>query len=148
MKLPIQSKKINTFYIRKNYIFSIFLPLSRNIILSKFYNHSFIYLFILYFLDIIGYFYLSITLCLIAIQIISLILPSLFSIISKLFLFLSIGLLSIEQGQVVIYVILLNYFILVMGILDNHASNFYFKSSRMSQKDFVAVYLYCFVFVG
>ncbi|MDS2577562.1 hypothetical protein RKV06_00775, partial [Streptococcus pneumoniae] len=97
---------------------------------------SFIYLFILYFLDIIGYFYLSITLCLIAIQIISLILPSLFSIISKLFLFLSIGLLSIEQGQVVIYVILLNYFILVMGILDNHASNFYFKSSRMSQKRF------------
>ncbi|HGP8407524.1 TPA: hypothetical protein ACL24Q_001301, partial [Streptococcus pneumoniae] len=75
-------------------------------------------------------------LCLIAIQIISLILPSLFSIISKLFLFLSIGLLSIEQGQVVIYVILLNYFILVMGILDNHASNFYFKSSRMSQKRF------------
>ncbi|MDS2679462.1 hypothetical protein RKV85_00240, partial [Streptococcus pneumoniae] len=60
----------------------------------------------------------------------------LFSIISKLFLFLSIGLLSIEQGQVVIYVILLNYFILVMGILDNHASNFYFKSSRMSQKRF------------
>ncbi|HGR0536766.1 TPA: hypothetical protein ACL3G5_002129, partial [Streptococcus pneumoniae] len=95
-----------------------------------------IHLFILYFLDIIGYFYLSITLCLIAIQIISLILPSLFSIISKLFLFLSIGLLSIEQGQVVIYVILLNYFILVMGILDNHASNFYFKSSRMSQKRF------------
>lgn len=90
----------------------------------------------MYFLDIIGYFYLSITLCLIAIQIISLILPSLFSIISKLFLFLSIGLLSIEQGQVVIYVILLNYFILVMGILDNHASNFYFKSSRMSQKRF------------
>ncbi|HGS2747634.1 hypothetical protein AZJ53_11175, partial [Streptococcus pneumoniae] len=32
--------------------------------------------------------------------------------------------------------ILLNYFILVMGILDNHASNFYFKSSRMSQKRF------------
>lgn len=147
MKLPIQSKKINTFYIRKNYIFLYLLA-----IVKKYYSfqilQSFIYLFILYFLDIIGYFYLSITLCLIAIQIISLILPSLFSIISKLFLFLSIGLLSIEQGQVVIYVILLNYFILVMGILDNHASNFYFKSSRMSQKDFVAVYLYCFVFVG
>lgn len=105
MKLPIQSKKINTFYIRKNYIFLYLLA-----IVKKYYSfqilQSFIYLFILYFLDIIGYFYLSITLCLIAIQIISLILPSLFSII------------------------------LVMGILDNHASNFYFKSSRMSQKRF------------
>lgn len=135
MKLPIQSKKINTFYIRKNYIFLYLLA-----IVKKYYSfqilQSFIYLFVLYFLDIIGYFYLSITLCLIVIQIISLILPSLFSIISKLFLFFSIGLLSIEQGQVVIYAILLNYFILVMGILDNHASNFYFKSSRMSQKRF------------
>ena len=37
---------------------------------------------------------------------------------------------------VLLFAILLNYFILVMGILDNHASNFYFKSSRMSQKRF------------
>ncbi|CTD58428.1 hypothetical protein ERS043962_00061 [Streptococcus pneumoniae] len=47
MKLPIQSKKINTFYIRKNYIFLYLLA-----IVKKYYSfqilQSFIYLFCIF----------------------------------------------------------------------------------------------------